>query len=356
MAKRIVRLAIVGCGTISRAGGPGYVGHPNCEVVALCDPVRERAEERAKEWGIAPKIYTGYDDVLNDPNVEAVELLTPTHMHPSQSIAALEAGKHVSCQKPVSKDVAGADQIARAVKSAKTVFRVTENFLYYPPIIKAKELLDKGVIGEPSLIRLRTTTGRTKKYDHITLEKGALTWRRDPKLNPGGGIYDSGWHRFATAVWWGGGIEHISAIITRTADFLTESPSACIWKYTGRDCLGILEDVLTPQMEIRGKYYPVDDFFEIVGSKGIIWVTRCTGELLDLPPVVVIKGSATTDIQVPSDWMEGFNGAAADFVDSIIKGEQPKMDIAFSKQVLQVTLAAYQASDSGKQVAPSAVK
>jgi predicted dehydrogenase len=71
---------------------------------------------------------------------------------------------------------------------------------------------------------------------------------------------------------------------------------------------------------------------------------------------MVIKGIETTNIQVPSDWMEGFNGAAADFVDAILKGRQPMMDIAFSKQVLQVTLAAYEASDSGKQVSPSAMK
>ena len=101
-----VRLAIVGCGTISRLNAPGYLMHEGCEVTALCDPLAERAEERASEWGIEPGIHTSYEDVLNDGSVDAVELLTPTFLHAEQIIAGLEAGKHVSCQKPVAVDLA----------------------------------------------------------------------------------------------------------------------------------------------------------------------------------------------------------------------------------------------------------
>ena len=91
-----VKIAIVGCGTISTLNVPGYLEHPYCEVVALCDPIKERAEGKAKLWGIKPKIYTDFYDLLNDSDVDAVELLTPTHMHPGQIIDALNSGKHVS--------------------------------------------------------------------------------------------------------------------------------------------------------------------------------------------------------------------------------------------------------------------
>ena len=91
-----VRLAIVGCGYISVLSAPGYLEHPQCDVAALCDSIRERAEGRAREWGIDPKIYTRYEDVLDDPEIDAVELLTPTHMHARQSIEALDAGKTAS--------------------------------------------------------------------------------------------------------------------------------------------------------------------------------------------------------------------------------------------------------------------
>src|SRR5215475_4332921 len=155
-----VRLGVVGCGNICQLNVPGYLEHPRCDVVALCDTDWARAELRARQWGITPKIYKDYAELLDDPTVDAVELLTPTYLHADQIIAALAAGKHVSCQKPLAISVAEADRIAAAVASASTTCRVTENFLYYPPIVKAKELLDAGVIGEPSLVRIHTT--RTK--------------------------------------------------------------------------------------------------------------------------------------------------------------------------------------------------
>ena len=350
-----VRLAIVGCGAISQVTGPGYVSHPNCEVYALCDPVRERAALRSQQWGIEPRVYTDYEDVLNDPNIDAVELLTPTYMHADQIIAGLEAGKHVSCQKPISINLAEADEISKAVGKARTKFRISENFLFYPPLVKAKELLDSGAIGEPSSIRMRTVLGRDSQQRDYRVEADALEWRRDPQRNPGGLIYDGGWHKFATAVWLGGDVEMVSALITKTEDFMRESPSAVIWKYKDRDCIGIYEDVYAGEMEIRGKYYPVDDFFEIQGSKGAVLVTRCTGEMLDLPPVMWLKGSETVGIHVPTDWIEGFNGAANNFIQGIVGDKQPDMDLQFSTKVLRVILAAYQASETGRHVAPDDV-
>ena len=100
-----VRLAIVGCGTISRLNAQGYLRDDRCEVVALCDPIRERAEARASEWRITPTIYTKYEDVLADRSVDAIEILTPTHLHADQIISGLDAGKHISCQKPIAASV-----------------------------------------------------------------------------------------------------------------------------------------------------------------------------------------------------------------------------------------------------------
>ena len=89
-----VRLAIVGCGTISQLNVPGYLEHPDCEIVALCDLDETRAISKAKEWQIDPRIYTNYDNLLADDSVDAVELLSPTHLHASQIISGLDSGKH----------------------------------------------------------------------------------------------------------------------------------------------------------------------------------------------------------------------------------------------------------------------
>ena len=351
-----VRLAIVGCGNISYLNAPGYLQHPRCDVVALCDTDSERAKRRAREWSITPRIYTDLAQVLDDRAVDAVELLTPTWLHADQIVAALEAGKHVSCQKPLAVTVAEADRVVAAVARARTTFRVTENFLYYPPIVKAKELLDAGVIGEPSLVRIHTT-----RVQHITgavmdLEPDAMVWRRDRGRNPGGPLYDDGVHKYATAAYWIGEIGDISAIVTHGPDIIMETPAAAMWRFKGRDCLGIVDYTYAPEMTIRSRYYRADEFFEIHGSRGIIWVTRCTGEMLDLPAVVVIRGAETVSHQVGTDWRLGFDGAAADFVDGLLVGRQPRQDVHEARRILQVPLAIYEAARTGRAVAPASVR
>ncbi len=291
--------------------------------------------------------------MLDDPAVDAVELLTPTWMHADQIVAALAAGKHVSCQKPLAITVAEADRIAAAVARARTTFRVTENFLYYPPIVKAKALLDAGAIGEPSLVRIHTT--RAQRVEGITLdmEPDAMVWRRDPARNPGGVLFDDGVHKYGTAAHWIGEIGEVSAIVTRGEDFILETPSVATWRFKDRDCLGIMDYTYAPEMTIRGRYVRVDEFFEIHGSRGIIWVTRCSGEMLDLPPVQVIRGTETVSYQVPMDWRLGFDGAAADFVDGVLDGRQPAQDVQAARHMLQVALAIYESGRTGRTVRPT---
>ena len=349
-----LRLAIVGCGTISQLNVPGYLEHEKCDVVALCDPDENRARQRAKVWGIDPNIYTSYEDLLNDSNVDAVELLTPTSMHTDQIIAGLEAGKHVSCQKPISVTLEDTERIAKAVERANTRFRITENFVYYPPLVKAKELLDSGAIGEPSMVRIRSIRGKNAEIMpsyHILPD--ASVWRDDKDTNPYGLMYDDGWHKYATAMWWIGDVEKVSAMVTPDPVSIYETPSIATWKYKDKDCMGVLDYASASEMPMRTRYYPIDEFFEIQGQKGSIWVTRCSGEMLDMPPVILWKGTHAENFQVPSDWIEGFKGAARHFVDSILRDEQPGLDIDFSRKVLQMALAVYESSKTERSVDPS---
>ena len=342
-----VRLAIVGCGNVSQMNVPGYLEHPNCEVYALCDMVEALAERRAKQWGISPRIYTEFEQVLNDPKVDAVELLVPEDLHAQLSIAALEMGKHVSSQKPMGLSMAEADQIIAAAGKAKTWYRVTENFIYYPPAVKAKELLDSGIIGEPSLVRLHTVRGGG--ISDLVVERNE---KRSLKL---GMVLSDGVHKFALAMKWIGDIGNVQAMITSKEDDLGEAPSAMTWRFRNRDCLGMFDITSAPHMTIRGKYAPLDDFFEIHGSRGVIYVTRCTAEMLNLPPLMVAKGTEVETFDVPSDWLDSFKGAARDFIDGIIEDRQPDLDAPTAKKTIQVAFAMYEASRTGSTVDPDSI-
>src|SRR5262249_7798542 len=275
---------------------------------------------------------------------DAIELLTPTYLHAQQIIAALAAGKHVSCQKPLAITIAEADSIVAAVAKARTTFRVTENFLYYPPIVKAKELLDAGTIREPSLVRIHTTRARTIVGAALELDPEALVWRRDPGRNPGGALYDDGVHKYATAMYWIGDFGEISAIVGRGEDFVQETPSDAHFRFKDRDCLGIIDYTYAPYMPIRSRYHKADEFFEIHGTHCLLCIRLRAGERLYLTPVVLIKGQAATSLEVPVEWRSGFDGAARDLIDGLLQGRQPAQDVHTARKVPRVPFAIYEAS------------
>ncbi len=98
------RIGIVGAGNIASLNVAGYLEDERCDVVAVCDPKEDRAEEAARAWG-ADRSYTHLDELLADPGIDAVEILTPTFLHRDHVLAAVAAGKHVSCQKPLANTV-----------------------------------------------------------------------------------------------------------------------------------------------------------------------------------------------------------------------------------------------------------
>ena len=194
-----VRIAIVGIGNIAPLNVAGYLEHEQCDVVALCDPREDKAHHMAREWSV-PKVYTRLDDVLADDDVDAVEILTPTHMHKQHVLAAIAAGKHVSCQKPIANTVADGREMMRAAADAGVLFRVSECFFHYPPLLKAKELIASGVIGAPTMLRMKTVVGTTDSQFQGAHEPEGYTWRFNDD-SPGGHLFDDMVHKYGTALW-----------------------------------------------------------------------------------------------------------------------------------------------------------
>ena len=121
-----INVGIIGCGRIADLHYPGYKNNRKARVYAVCDSNDEIRERRKKEWR-AEKSYSDYRELLADPSVDAVEILTPQVLHEEMVIEAARAGKHIALQKPMTIDLASADRMLRAVRSSGKVFRVTDN-------------------------------------------------------------------------------------------------------------------------------------------------------------------------------------------------------------------------------------
>jgi predicted dehydrogenase len=349
----MLNIGIIGAGKIADLHAPGYLSNPDARIYSVADTGSGIAESRAAEWR-AEKAYTDYRAMLDDPAVDAVEVLTPHSMHAQMVIDALDAGKHVSLQKPMAVTLAECDAIVTADEKSNRLLRVFENFACYEPIVKAKCMLDEGVIGEPVSMRMKTVNGHRKHGWDIPDE--SIAWRFDQAINGGGkAILDYGYHIFAMARWFLGEPEQVFAWIRKTytdQGFENDSPLLVSWSYEGGMTHGSWEQHGSNDMVVRSDYYPGDEWFELSGTRGIIWVNRCTAKMLyDTPPLVAYVDGEMRRIgedEINADWGDSFKQCTYEFIKCIIEGGQPNMSAQDSRETYKFARASQLAAKENR--------
>src|SRR3954468_5049423 len=172
-----VKWGIISTADINRKLIPGAHASPKVDLVAVASRDKDRAEAYAREWRIE-RAYGSYDELLADPDIEAVYNPLPNTMHAEWSIKALDAGKHVLCEKPFSRHTdEGEASFAAAARNDRLL---SEPFMYRhnPQTARLKELVDSGAIGALRLVRSAFSYGL---YDaenirlRTDVEGGALT-------------------------------------------------------------------------------------------------------------------------------------------------------------------------------------
>ena len=349
-------MGIIGVGNIATLNVPGYLEHEQCELVALCDPRPEVLERRQHEWNV-PRVYEQVDELLADDDVDAVEILSPTPLHAEHTIAALAAGKHVSVQKPIANTVADARRMVEAARVSGKTLRVTEHCCHYPPLVKAKQLIRSGAIGDPTVIRIKTVVGRTDSRFQAELDPAGYTWRFNAE-SPGGHLFDDVMHKYAMALWLvDTDISSVQATV-RTGPLFFEAPTVALFEYARADLLGMMEVSYAPDMFIRSEHYGADEFFEIQGTRGFVWVTRLCGNLhVDLAPLVLYEedGRQSTFAEIDASYDGSFRRSAAAFVDALLAGEQPDLAPETAIKALQLCFAVYQASNERRRIDPATI-
>jgi len=352
-----IRVAIVGCGRISDLHQMGYRGRQDARIVAVCDTNKSHAKKKAKEWGVE-NVYTDYRQVLEDREIDLVELLTPHHLHCSMTLQAAQAGKHISVQKPMALSAAEADEMIAAADKAGVMLRVYENFVYYAPAVRARQMIEAGEIGDIRAVRLHVSTGTADTSWDVPLS--AWLWRFNDKQCGGGPlVFDHGYHLFSIAYFLGGPVEKVYAWIDKTpvsqaAGLVNiDAPAMIMFQFKAPRCYGVLDIEHTPKMRIHSLYYADDDRVEIVGEKGILFINRYTAKTVDLPELVLFKDGKTTPIPVEGvEWHDSFIAATQDCIEKLKVGQQPRLDGPTGREVLKFSLAALQSAATGREVRP----
>ncbi len=144
-----VRVGVLGAGAWAEfAHLPAYKRDRRCELVAIADPVRERAEQFARQFGI-PHVYSTHQELLARSDVDLVDVCTPSATHFELAMAALQAGKHVLCEKPVAYDYRDTLRAAALAKQRGLKTKLGFTFRYSPAMRYMKTLIEDGFVGTP---------------------------------------------------------------------------------------------------------------------------------------------------------------------------------------------------------------
>ncbi|HIF13685.1 MAG TPA: Gfo/Idh/MocA family oxidoreductase [Dehalococcoidia bacterium] len=349
MSNGRVKVGFIGAGTISSLHELGYHDNETGELYAIADPAPGLAQSRKEQWGVQ-KAYIDYKDLLGDPSVDAVEILLPHHLHLPITLEALSAGKHVSLQKPMAISMDEGRQIAAAAAGSDKVFRVVENYRTYEPYMQAKAMIEAGDIGD--LITIRVMMIRGKGQGGIDTPPSAQAWRDNLALGgPAQSMLDYGYHVTSIVTYFMGKIDKVNAMSDLDGpEGFTGIPAVISWRHTGGQ-YGNWNMVTAPNMMVRTKYYPLDEWIEITGTRGIIWINRCTGDLLGKPPVEMYRdGEIRSYSDMETDWGDSFRVAAHNFTDAIVNGTQPDMDGKEAVHALAFALGAIKSASEGRDV------
>ncbi|HEV8460478.1 MAG TPA: Gfo/Idh/MocA family oxidoreductase [Gaiellaceae bacterium] len=257
-----VRWGIVSTADINRKVIPGAHASDKVDLIAVASRDQTRADAYAREWEI-PRAYGTYEAMLADPDVEAAYISLPNTMHCEWSIKALGAGKHVLCEKPLSRHP---DEVAAAFDTAeRTGLLLSEAFMWRhnPQTKRAKQLVDEGAIGELRLIRSSFSYG-LYDTDNIRL-------RTDVE---GGALMDVGCYNVSGSRLFGG--EAVTAY-----GQAWYGPSGTDWVFGGT--LRFPNDVIA--LFDCGTALPNRDELEAIGSDGSLFLDdpwHCNGPVIEL--------------------------------------------------------------------------
>jgi predicted dehydrogenase len=352
-----LRVGFIGAGRISDLHAIEYLQNPGAELYAVCDINAEIAHQRAAAWGVPKeRVFTDYHDLLAIKEIDLVEILTPHHLHRQHTLDAAAASKHISLQKPMAVSLSDADTMIAAAKNAGVIFKVFENFIFYPPVMRAKALIEAGEIGWPLTIRIKSNAANSPNAWDVP--RDAWAWRFSPDQCGGGPlVFDDGHHKFSLAWFFMGGIaEEVHAWIGQLpltwgdAPGFLDSPAIVSFKFPNNR-VGSMEAVYSPEMIVDTIYYAQDDRIEITGTKGVIWVTRGHGKMMDIPPVIMYKDQKVYMFSdVETDWKYSFINSTRHFIEAYFKGEPPSLTGEQGREILRFALAAQESARTGQSV------
>lgn len=342
MAKK-VRVGVIGAGFIGPAHFRSFQAVKECELVAVCDIDAGRAKEAGAKFGI-PNVFTDYREMLKGDLVDAVSVCTPNNCHMPQAIAALNAGKHVLCEKPLAMNAAQARKMVAAAKQAKRLLMTAQCMRYSGAAQSLKKMIDTGRFGDLYF-------GKAMLLRRSGIPKG---WFQDMKQAGGGPLLDIGVHVLDLLWYLMGRPQPVSAFGV-TFDYLGKSGQGMgNWgvgyapaKFSVEDLASALirfQNGAAISLEASWAAHTGDTFLaRVLGTKG-------GAQIHPDFALYEMAGDAKLDVTPTPPQIDGYFGECDHFVKCILSGKEPISPGSQSVVVVEMLDAIYKSAKTGKLV------
>lgn len=204
---RDIHAAVIGCGLISKNHFKSLENIKHVTCAAVCDIDGDKAQEAGALYGIS-KIYTDYRELLRDPGIDVVHICTPHYLHAPMAVEALQAGKHVLCEKPMALTAADCERMLEAEQLSERQLGICFQNRYNESSAYMKQLIDSGELGAVLGARGQVTWNREPEY-YI-----GSPWRGKWKTAGGGVLINQAIHTFDLLQWLAGPVSTVEAGIS----------------------------------------------------------------------------------------------------------------------------------------------
>ncbi|HUY26349.1 MAG TPA: Gfo/Idh/MocA family oxidoreductase [Candidatus Binataceae bacterium] len=341
----MIRIAISGTGAIAeRAHIPALLGIPDFRIVALQSRTIERARRTASamwpDTAARPAVYADFAAMLAGEAPDAVVILTPNHLHYEYTVAALAAGAHVLCEKPMAPNPADARRMVDTARGAGRVLMVAMQRRYGALEAAVKRALDSGAIGTPHFIRARLSHGGPHEW------APGQAWFTTPGQAGGGAMLDLGVHIADLAIWYLGAVEAVDGqLATLGKPLEVEDTGVAILRFSS-GALGVLEASWssTPGLSAL-EIYGAEGRVMIGYPRNDVSILRADGA--EAPGFTRAEIMAAFD---PRDLLAPFRALAANFAAAIAGRAAPHPDGADGLRAVEVIDACYRSARTGARV------
>jgi UDP-N-acetyl-2-amino-2-deoxyglucuronate dehydrogenase len=334
-----IRLALVGCGRISRNHVDAIARIDGLELVAVCDVVGERARAVSEAQDVP--WFTSYEDMLATVESDAVVVATPSGLHPQHGILAARAGRHVITEKPMAITLHAADQLVQACDDAGVRLFVVKQNRLNPPIQLLKQAIDKGRFGRLFVANCTVRWTRPQEYYDQAPWRG--TWEFD-----GGAFMNQASHYVDLVQWLVGPVESVVAKTATLARRIeAEDTGAAILRFRN-GALGVLEvTMLTYPKNLEGS-------ITLLGERGTVRIGGTAVNRVEHWDFAdyddddkLVESTAT---HPPTVYGFGHEGYYRNVL-AVLRGEaQPDTDGRSGRKSLELILGIYESARTGREV------